>query len=80
MTDGSSEVTVAVAKGESMSRMVQACIVLLLITVTAEFLTAQAARSFGSGTHLVGTDIEPGLNRGERDILRTPLRAERRIQ
>lgn len=47
-----------------MSRISQACLVVCLSAVFAVMAAAQSS-SFGSGTHVVGTDIVPGLYRTE---------------
>ena len=51
-----------------MSRAGKILIAVFIATTTSGTAIAQPARSFGPGTHLVGSDIEPGLYRSEGEV------------
>ena len=51
-----------------MSRAGKILIAVFIATTTSGTAIAQPARSFGPGTFLVGSDIEPGLYRSEGEI------------
>lgn len=50
-----------------MTQLIRSCTVLIFIAVGANSLLAQAS-SFGPGTHLVGSDIQPGLYRTDGEV------------
>ena len=51
-----------------MSRAGKILIAVFIATTTSGTAIAQPARSFGAGTYLVGSDIEPGLYRSEGEV------------